>query len=116
RLRESGRWPASPVGINIGKSKITPIENAVDDYVYSFRLLAPLSDYVVLNVSSPNTPGLRSLQEHAALEQLLAAIRRENETARKPVLLKIAPDLSIAELKQIIAACAQHGIAGIVAT
>ena len=116
RLRESGRWPAIPVGINLGKSKITPIENAVDDYVYSFRLLAPLSDYVVLNVSSPNTPGLRSLQEHAALEQLLAAICRENETARKPVLLKIAPDLSIAELEQIIAACEQHAVAGLIAT
>jgi dihydroorotate dehydrogenase len=116
RLRESGRWPAIPVGINIGKSKITPIENAVDDYLYSFRLLAPLADYVVLNVSSPNTPGLRTLQEHDALEQLLAAIRRENETARKPVLLKIAPDLSLAELEQIIAACEQHAIAGIIAT
>ncbi|PYI94219.1 MAG: dihydroorotate dehydrogenase (quinone) [Verrucomicrobia bacterium] len=116
RLRESSRWPVIPIGINLGKSKITPIENAVEDYVYSFRLLAPLADYVVLNVSSPNTPGLRSLQEHAALVQLLAAIRRENETARKPVLLKIAPDLSIAELEQIIAACEQHGIAGIVAT
>jgi dihydroorotate dehydrogenase len=115
-LRESGHWPAIPVGINIGKSKITPIENAVDDYLCSFRLLAPLADYVVLNVSSPNTPGLRSLQEHNALEQLLAAIRRENETARKPVLLKIAPDLSLAELEQIIAACEQHAVAGIVAT
>jgi len=94
-LRKSGHWPAIPLGINLGKSKITPIENAVDDYLYSFRLLAPLADYVVLNVSSPNTPGLRSLQEHDALEQLLAAIRHENETVGKPVLLKIAPDLSM---------------------
>jgi dihydroorotate dehydrogenase len=116
KLRESGGWPAIPVGINLGKSKITPIEQAVDDYLYSFRLLAPLADYVVLNVSSPNTPGLRSLQEHDALEQLLATIRRENETVRKPVLLKIAPDLSLAELEQIIASCEQHGIAGIIAT
>jgi dihydroorotate dehydrogenase len=115
-LRESGQWPAIPVGINIGKSKITPIENAADDYLYSFRLLAPLADYVVLNVSSPNTPGLRSLQERAAIEQLLAAIRRENETVRKPVLLKIAPDLSLAELEQIIAACEKHAVAGIIAT
>jgi dihydroorotate dehydrogenase len=115
-LRESGHWPAIPVGINLGKSKITPIENAVDDYLYSFRLLAPLADYVVLNVSSPNTPGLRSLQEHDALEQLLAAIRRENETALKPVLLKIAPDLSVVELEQIIAACEHHAVAGIIAT
>jgi dihydroorotate dehydrogenase len=115
-LRESGRWPAIPVGINIGKSKITPIENAVADYLYSFRVLAPLADYVVLNVSSPNTPGLRSLQEHDALEQLLVAIRRDNEGVGKPVLLKIAPDLSIAELEQIIAACEQHAVAGIIAT
>jgi len=115
-LRESGRWPAIPVGINLGKSKITPIEQAVEDYLHSFRLLAPLADYVVLNVSSPNTPGLRSLQAHDALEQLLRAIRRENETARKPVLLKIAPDLSLSELEQIIATSEQNGVAGIIAT
>jgi dihydroorotate dehydrogenase len=116
KLRETGCWPAIPVGINIGKSKITPIEEAVSDYLYSFRLLAPLADYVVLNVSSPNTPGLRSLQEHEALEQLLRAIRQENETSNKPVLLKIAPDLSHSELDQIIATCEQTGIAGIIAT
>jgi dihydroorotate dehydrogenase len=115
-LRESGRWPAIPVGINIGKSKITPIEHAVDDYLYSFRLLAPLADYLVLNVSSPNTPGLRSLQEHDALDQLLGAIRSENDAAGKPVLLKIAPDLSLADLEQITAACERNDIAGIVAT
>jgi dihydroorotate dehydrogenase len=116
RSRESSHWPAIPVGINIGKSKFTPIEQAVEDYLYSFRLLAPHADYVVLNVSSPNTPGLRSLQEHDALEQLLRAIRRENGTARKPVLLKIAPDLSLSELEQIITACEEHAIAGIIAT
>lgn len=115
-LRESGHWPAIPIGVNLGKSKVTPIEDAVSDYLYSFRLLAPLADYVVLNVSSPNTPGLRTLQEHDALEQLLAAIRRENEATRKPILLKIAPDLSVAELEQIITTCEQHGIAGIIAT
>jgi dihydroorotate dehydrogenase len=116
KLRESGRWPAIPVGINIGKSKITPIEEAVSDYRYSFRLLAPLADYVVLNVSSPNTPGLRSLQEHDALEQLLRTVRDENHKTRKPMLLKIAPDLSISELEQIIATSEQNGIAGIIAT
>src|SRR4029077_13130475 len=73
-------------------------------------------DYVVLNVSSPNTPGLRTLQEHDALEKLLAAIRRENESTRKPILLKIAPDLSIAELEQIIITCEQNAIVGIIAT
>ncbi|HYJ06570.1 MAG TPA: quinone-dependent dihydroorotate dehydrogenase [Chthoniobacterales bacterium] len=115
-LRESGRWPAIPVGINIGKSKITPIEDAVTDYLYSFRLLARLADYVVLNVSSPNTPGLRSLQKHDALEQLLRAIRGENQNSPKPVLLKIAPDLSLSELEQVIAASEQNGIVGIIAT
>jgi dihydroorotate dehydrogenase len=116
KLRESDNRPAIPVGINIGKSKITPIEEAVADYLYSFRLLAPLADYVVLNVSSPNTPGLRSLQEHDALEQLLRTICDENQSSRKPVLLKIAPDLSLSELEQIIASCERNGIAGIIAT
>lgn len=115
-LRESGRWPSIPVGINLGKSKVTPLDHAVEDYLYSFRLLAPLADYVVLNVSSPNTPGLRSLQEHDALEQLLQAVRRENENAGKPVLLKIAPDLALSDLEQIIATSEQNGIAGIIAT
>ena len=78
RLRESGRWPQIPVGINIGKSKVTPLEQAAEDYLYSFRRLAPFADYMVLNVSSPNTPGLRSLQEHEALSGLLSAIREEN--------------------------------------
>ena len=115
-LRDSGGWPGVPVGINLGKSKVTALEEAVDDYLYSFRLLAPLADYVVLNVSSPNTPGLRSLQEHNALKELLDAVRSENERARKPVLLKIAPDLSVADLEQIIATCEQNGVAGIIAT
>jgi dihydroorotate dehydrogenase len=115
-LRRSGRWPRIPVGINIGKSKITPIEEASDDYLYSFRLLHEFADYIVLNVSSPNTPGLRSLQEHDALEQLLRGIHKKNQIARKPVLLKIAPDLSLSDLEQIITTCEQNGIAGIIVT
>ena len=115
-LRESGRWPSIPVGINLGKSKVTPIDDAVEDYLYSFRLLAPLADYIVLNVSSPNTPGLRSLQEHDALERLLRAVRRENENAAKPVLLKIAPDLALSDLEQIVATSEQNEIGGIIAT
>src|SRR6476620_140181 len=63
RLRRSGRWPAVPVGINIGKSRTTPLEQATDDYLYSFRLLRDFADYITLNISSPNTPGLRELQE-----------------------------------------------------
>jgi dihydroorotate dehydrogenase len=115
-LRDSGGWPLIPVGINLGKSRVTALEDAVDDYLYSFRQLAPLADYIVLNVSSPNTPGLRSLQEHEALKQLLDAVRSENERAQKPVLLKIAPDLSGADLQQIIATSEQNGVAGIIAT
>src|SRR5205823_10346795 len=115
-LRENGRCPSIPVGINLGKSKVSPLDQAVDDYLYSFRLFAPLADYVVLNVSSPNTPGLRSLQAPDALDQLLGAIRRENETIGKPVLVKIAPDLSIPELEQITTACERNAIAGIIAT
>src|SRR5262249_18875644 len=80
-LRESGRWPAVPVGINIGKSKATPLEQATDDYLYSFRLLRDFADYVTLNVSSPNTPGLRELQEPEKLSDLLFAIGKKAGTA-----------------------------------
>jgi dihydroorotate dehydrogenase len=116
RLRGSGHWPGIPVGINLGKSKVTPIEEAADDYLYSFRLLRDFADYIVLNVSSPNTPGLRTLQEHDALRQLLHVMRKENQIARKRILLKIAPDLSIPDLEQVIAACEENDIAGIIAT
>jgi dihydroorotate dehydrogenase len=115
-LRRSGRWPGIPVGINIGKSKVTPLEEAAEDYLFSFRLLHEFADYIVLNVSSPNTPGLRTLQERDALEQLLRVIHKKNLITRKPVLLKIAPDLSLADLEQIIATCEQNGIAGFIAT
>src|SRR5437763_15051015 len=70
-LRKSCRWPAVPVGINIGKSRATPLEQATDDYLYSFRMLRDFADYVTLNVSSPNTPGLRDLQEPEKLSELL---------------------------------------------
>ena len=95
---------------------MTPLEEATEDYLYSFRRLAPFADYIVLNVSSPNTPGLRSLQEHEALSGLLNAIREENRRTRKPVLLKIAPDLSPADLEAIIASCEANEISGIIAT
>lgn len=116
KLRVNGGWPGIPVGINIGKSKITPIEEAADDYLFSFRLLREFADYIVLNVSSPNTPGLRTLQEHDALEHLLRVIQKENQTSRKPILVKIAPDLSLSDLEQILATCEANGIAGIIAT
>ena len=115
-LRESGRWPAVPVGINIGKSRTTPLESATDDYLYSFRLLRDFADYITLNVSSPNTPGLRELQEPAALSRLLHAIHSESGPIAKPIVVKISPDLSPVELDSLLAACEENGVAGIIAT
>ncbi|PYL14244.1 MAG: dihydroorotate dehydrogenase (quinone) [Verrucomicrobia bacterium] len=116
KLRAAGRWPAVPVGINIGKSKITPREQATADYLYSFQLLREFADYIALNVSSPNTPGLRDLQGAAALSELLRTIASENRQNPKPVLVKIAPDLSPNDLEDLIATCEQNEVAGIIAT
>src|SRR5439155_17603681 len=116
RLRRSGRWPAVPVGINIGKSRTTPLEQATDDYLYSFRLLRDFADYIALNISSPNTPGLRELQKPQRLSELLRAIRSEPDAAAKPVLIKISPDLSPVELEAIVAACEENAVAGVIAT
>src|SRR5260370_38359190 len=115
-LRESGRWPAVPVGINIGKSRTTPLEQATDDYLYSFRMLRDFADYITLNISSPNTPGLRELQEPEKLSELLHAIGNEAGTAPKPLVVKISPDLSGTELKAILAVCEENGVSGIIAT
>ena len=115
-LRESGRWPAIPVGINIGKSKATPLEGATDDYLYSFRTLRDFADYITLNISSPNTPGLRDLQEPEKLSALLRTIGGQAGAAPKPLILKISPDLSGAELKAILAVCEENGVSGIIAT
>jgi dihydroorotate dehydrogenase len=115
-LRESGRWPAVPVGINIGKSRATPLEQATDDYLYSFRMLRDFADYITLNISSPNTPGLRELQEPQRLSALLQAIGDEAGTAPKPLVVKISPDVSDAELTAILAVCEETGVSGIIAT
>lgn len=116
KLRGSRRWPTVPVGINIGKSRATPLEKAADDYLYSFRLLRDFADYITLNVSSPNTPGLRDLQEPMALSGLLGAIGKEPGAAVKPLLIKISPDLSPAQLEAILKVCVETGVAGIIAT
>jgi len=116
KLRRSGRWPQVPVGINIGKSMSTALSDATEDYLYSFRALREFADYIVLNVSSPNTPGLRELQGHAALSELLAAIADKNVITRKPIVVKIAPDLMPKELNQIVATCEQNRVAAIIAT
>ena len=104
------------MGINIGKSRTTPLEQATDDYLYSFRMLRDFADYITLNISSPNTPGLRELQEPEKLSELLHAIGNEAGTTPKPLVVKISPDLSGAELKAILAVCEENGVSGIIAT
>ena len=115
-LRVSGRWPTVPVGINIGKSRATPLEQAAADYLYSFRMLRDFADYVTLNVSSPNTPGLRDLQKPEKLSELLYAIAKETGTAPKPLVVKISPDMSAIELIAIVGVCEENGVSGIIAT
>lgn len=112
-----------PLGVNLGKSKVTPIEEATADYLASFARLADFADYVVLNVSSPNTPNLRQLQDESRLRELLAAVTAANrERAGKPggrhvpVLLKIAPDLTWPQIDAVLAVIAEHGLDGIIAT
>ena len=121
RLRSFARNRADRrviIGGNIGKNKDTPNENALSDYLASFRDLFDAVDYFVVNVSSPNTPGLRDLQEREPLTRLLTALQTENNQRPlpKPILLKIAPDLTNGQLDDIIAIVADTGIAGVIAT
>ncbi|MFM6243000.1 MAG: quinone-dependent dihydroorotate dehydrogenase [Dolichospermum sp.] len=104
-----------PIGINLGKSKITALELAAQDYLESFRLLKDLGDYFVVNVSSPNTPGLRSLQDAAMLSQIIDVLQRENR-ANKPIFVKIAPDLEWDAIADIICLAKTYQIAGLIAT
>jgi dihydroorotate dehydrogenase len=106
------------VGGNIGKNKSTPNEEAVNDYLTCFKVLAPWVDYFVVNVSSPNTPGLRELQEKIPLTELLLAVEHENRklNKRKPILLKIAPDLTNSQLNDIVEIILETGIDGVIAT
>jgi dihydroorotate dehydrogenase len=117
--RQSGRWPAHPVGINLGKSKITALEQAASDYASSFNVLRPYADFFVVNVSSPNTPNLRQLQDKAALDEILSAlqgINADGQQPRKPILVKVAPDLTFEALDEILELAGPRQIAGIVAT
>jgi dihydroorotate dehydrogenase len=107
--------PPFPLGINLGKSKVTPLESAAEDYLGSFRLLKDWGDYFVVNVSSPNTPGLRSLQDAAQLDRILGTLQQEN-AGQKPLLVKIAPDLEEGAIADILALCQSHHLAGIIAT
>ena len=104
-----------PLGINLGKSKITPLESAAADYLGSFRLLKDCGDYFVVNVSSPNTPGLRSLQSKEQLSLILDALQQENQ-GEKPILVKIAPDLEWEAIASVIELAQNYHLAGIIAT
>jgi dihydroorotate dehydrogenase len=111
-LPQVGQRPAV-LGINLGKSKITPLEQAPDDYASSLELLAPLADYAVINVSSPNTPGLRELQDDAQLRRLVERLRRL--PACPPLLVKIAPDLEDEAIDVIARLAYEEGLAGVIA-
>ena len=102
------------IGVNIGKSKITELEDAVSDYQYSAKVLAPVADYIAVNVSSPNTPGLRSLQAIEQLEPILSAVQAE--ALGKPVLVKIAPDLNDEDVVAVAALATKLSLAGVIAT
>ena len=105
------------IGANIGKNKTTSNENAVEDYLFSFKILRNYVDYFTVNISSPNTPDLRKLQSKSNLETLLSKIQIENSKEKKvPLFVKIAPDLEIRELKDIIEVCEKNKINGIIAT
>jgi dihydroorotate dehydrogenase len=104
-----------PIGINLCKSKITPLDQADQDYVGSFQALRAHADYFVVNVSSPNTPGLRSLQGGEQLEPILRALQAANQ-GEKPILIKIAPDLTWDDISSIIEVSRKHDLSGIVAT
>jgi dihydroorotate dehydrogenase len=137
--RVSGRWPVHPVGINLGKSKVTPLREAAHDYMRSFQVLWSCGDFFVVNVSSPNTPNLRELQDKHALDEILAAMQEVNAAqvkeattpksggaeasgsgpatqGPKPILVKIAPDISWEALDQILELIQPRQIAGLVAT
>lgn len=109
-----------PIGVSIGKTKITPLDRAVEDYLSSFRLLADRADYIAVNVSSPNTPGLRSLQDRAALTELLNALTDEatkiNTRDPVPIFVKIAPDLTEPALDEVLEVCTTVGVQGLIAT
>ncbi|MEL7008230.1 MAG: quinone-dependent dihydroorotate dehydrogenase [Cyanobacteria bacterium J06648_1] len=104
-----------PIGINLCKSKIAALDNATTDYVGSFEYLQSVADYFVVNVSSPNTPGLRSLQAVESLEPILSGLQEAN-TQQQPILIKIAPDLSWDDIKDILNLATSYDLAGVIAT
>jgi len=118
RLKSKGKPDGVVIGGNIGKNKLTPNEEAADDYVKCFEALFPWVDYFVVNVSSPNTPNLRALQDREPLTKLLSLLQRKNKIKQspKPILLKIAPDLTEGQLDDILAIVQDTQIDGVIAT
>jgi dihydroorotate dehydrogenase len=128
-VRRGNRAAGIPVGISIGKSRATPLDDATQDYLTAFSLLAPYADYVAINVSSPNTPGLRTLQDAASLRELAARLvsaaeataappSRERDQGQPPVpiFVKIAPDLTDPALAQLLGVVTDAGVQGLIAT
>ncbi|EJN60069.1 quinone-dependent dihydroorotate dehydrogenase [Halogranum rubrum] len=105
--------PDAPVGINIGKSKVTPLEDAAEDYLYTYERVADAGDYFVVNVSSPNTPGLRSLQNRESLEQIFGTLQ---DAGASPLLVKLSPDLSEGAIEDALAVVDDLGLDGVIAT
>jgi dihydroorotate dehydrogenase len=114
RQRERGLRPPCPLGISVGKNATTPLESAADDYAAAAATLAPLADFVTINVSSPNTADLRSLQNAADLTRLLTVVRAASAT--KPVFVKLAPEVEGEALAAVVDTCLNAGAAGIIAT
>jgi dihydroorotate dehydrogenase len=121
-VRRGGDAVGMPVGVSLGKNKETPLDRASEDYLTSLRLLAPYADYVAVNVSSPNTPGLRTLQDAGALTELVGALvgqtRRLASPGEEPlpIFVKIAPDLTWPALDELLAVCVDTGVQGLIAT
>jgi len=113
-----GQMPATIIGVNIGKNKETPNEEAAQDYLYLLEKFTPLADYLTVNVSSPNTAGLRRLQARESLESILTQLNDKRSTlpASLPILVKLAPDLSGDELDDALAAITNSGMDGVIAT
>lgn len=116
KINAAGKWPQIPVGLNLGKNKDTPLEEAGHDYVTCFRRLRDIGDYFVVNVSSPNTPGLRELQQGQLLDSILGPLRDEDPQGKRPLLIKIAPDLDEAQVADVANAVEKYRLAGIIAT
>ncbi|MCH7905583.1 MAG: quinone-dependent dihydroorotate dehydrogenase [Armatimonadetes bacterium] len=109
-----GKQAGIPLGVNIGKSKATPLDEAHADYAYSYSLLKRFADYVVVNVSSPNTPGLRELQDKDSLRKILETLKEIDP--RKPLFVKIAPDLTPGGIEDVVAVSQEMDLTGIVCT